>query len=237
MDPRVAVRAYTGKVSGQRASVSACLLALAVQTLRKSNPGLLDIYLPCFVDGRTGRLYVLRSEPPVSAGSGGLLAKFPNFFQTIRANYDLAERTNATHTMLTGVDPQLNPSPALFRKRDVEWARVRLGWPEAKLSKRLVDMHMVRAPPDVRAAGIDCSVTISSEDFRKTALAMRPTAGCFECGKDGPLHACAGCGKARYCSRSCQRMHWRSHKQFCALLLHIDFYKSARSLAEDMADV
>lgn len=43
---------------------------------------------------------------------------------------------------------------------------------------------------------------------------------CFYCGEMGrDLQKCQGCSFARYCSRECQRLHWRGcHKQACVQL-------------------
>jgi hypothetical protein len=44
--------------------------------------------------------------------------------------------------------------------------------------------------------------------------------GCMACGKGegvdgGKLLQCSACHTAKYCSSSCQRSHWKSHKRFC----------------------
>ena len=37
------------------------------------------------------------------------------------------------------------------------------------------------------------------------------------CGLAG-THVCAGCRKVRYCPRACQKLHWRSHEEWCLAL-------------------
>ena len=40
--------------------------------------------------------------------------------------------------------------------------------------------------------------------------------GCDQCGKIVALMKCGGCGKAFYCSRHCQQVHWKKyHKKVC----------------------
>ena len=41
---------------------------------------------------------------------------------------------------------------------------------------------------------------------------------CFHCGKEGrspPLRRCSQCEIAYYCSKTCQRGHWKRHKAAC----------------------
>ena len=41
---------------------------------------------------------------------------------------------------------------------------------------------------------------------------------CFHCGKEGrspPLRRCSQCEIAYYCSKTCQRGHWKQHKAAC----------------------
>ena len=41
---------------------------------------------------------------------------------------------------------------------------------------------------------------------------------CFLCGKEGrspPLRRCSQCEIAYYCSKTCQRAHWKKHKAVC----------------------
>ena len=41
---------------------------------------------------------------------------------------------------------------------------------------------------------------------------------CFLCQKEGrspPLRKCSQCEVAYYCSKSCQRSHWKKHKSAC----------------------
>lgn len=238
VDPRLASRSYRSGPSDQSAPTSAVMLALAVQHLRTTNPDLLDTYLAAFVDQRTNKLYLQRSEPfPGHTAPGRILKEFPEFYDAIRANFDMLTGMRATHAMLVGMPPEINPLPALIRKSDVDWARVRLGWPESKFCKRLVALHEVRAPEQVRAGGIDCTLVMPSINFRICALGMRPPAGCADCGNTADLKPCSGCGKARYCSVACQRRQWPSHKQDCAILREADVFPSAQSLQEDLADV
>lgn len=39
---------------------------------------------------------------------------------------------------------------------------------------------------------------------------------CTNCGQSSEhMKKCAGCGKTRYCSRNCQKQHWKQHKPHC----------------------
>jgi hypothetical protein len=56
----------------------------------------------------------------------------------------------------------------------------------------------------------------SRRALNKVALSF----SCFYCGEMGrDFQKCQGCSFARYCSRECQRLHWRGcHKQACVQL-------------------
>jgi hypothetical protein len=41
-----------------------------------------------------------------------------------------------------------------------------------------------------------------------------PLKKCAQCGIDAPLR-CARCGNSFYCSATCQKQHWTSHKPSC----------------------
>ena len=39
---------------------------------------------------------------------------------------------------------------------------------------------------------------------------------CGACGRtDGAVSRCGGCGLVSYCSRDCQKAHWKAHKKAC----------------------
>ena len=41
---------------------------------------------------------------------------------------------------------------------------------------------------------------------------------CFGCRKNGEVQKCSGCRQAFYCSKACQRKHWKKHKPNCGIL-------------------
>ena len=64
--------------------------------------------------------------------------------------------------------------------------------------------------------------TVVLDDGRE--LSLKPEcvehAGCAAagCTAEEASSACARCGTVRYCSRECQRAHWKAHKPMCELL-------------------
>ena len=38
---------------------------------------------------------------------------------------------------------------------------------------------------------------------------------CYNCWKEGDMKRCTGCQHAMYCSKTCQKAHWKKHKQNC----------------------
>lgn len=47
---------------------------------------------------------------------------------------------------------------------------------------------------------------------------MSKTRVCAACGGgDRPLQQCAGCKSVSYCNKTCQKAHWKAHKQNCAV--------------------
>jgi tetratricopeptide (TPR) repeat protein len=53
----------------------------------------------------------------------------------------------------------------------------------------------------------------ASNSSSSSAICLNPT--CYKLG----LHTCSLCGWARYCSKECQKFHWKSHKKGCSLKL------------------
>ena len=43
-------------------------------------------------------------------------------------------------------------------------------------------------------------------------------AGCNEVYEDKKLLKCGGCRKVYYCSKECQKLHWKSHKELCSVI-------------------
>lgn len=40
-------------------------------------------------------------------------------------------------------------------------------------------------------------------------------ARCAKCGREGATKLCSRCRSVSYCSKECQRQHWKSHKRVC----------------------
>ena len=49
-------------------------------------------------------------------------------------------------------------------------------------------------------------------------MAMGGPTRCPVCSSPNDLKRCTGCGSVWYCSRSCQRSHWKEHKDICRAL-------------------
>lgn len=41
---------------------------------------------------------------------------------------------------------------------------------------------------------------------------------CANCGREGPTKRCSRCRSESYCSKECQRKHWKNHKRTCNML-------------------
>ena len=53
------------------------------------------------------------------------------------------------------------------------------------------------------------------EDETAAIRSLPPDGSCEVCQKSDATRSCTGCGKVAYCSRSCQRTAWKSHKAVC----------------------
>ena len=84
--------------------------------------------------------------------------------------------------------------------------------------------HLQLIPPLARLANQD------TESVNKLGKIKKPGSGkiqpvkwvdlftCFHCGKEGrspPLRRCSQCEIAYYCSKTCQKGHWKQHKAAC----------------------
>ncbi|KAJ7209446.1 hypothetical protein B0H12DRAFT_1157890 [Mycena haematopus] len=63
-------------------------------------------------------------------------------------------------------------------------------------------------------------------------MPAQPTEMCENCTvRRVDLRRCAGCGVVRYCSRECQKAHWKTHKVDC--LTNVEMQKKAEALGPD----
>ena len=54
---------------------------------------------------------------------------------------------------------------------------------------------------------------------------------CALCGKGGAKSKCADCRQVSYCSRDCQKAHWKTHKSVCTQACVIVFHGSIQDVA------
>ncbi|KAF7360947.1 hypothetical protein MSAN_01124800 [Mycena sanguinolenta] len=66
-------------------------------------------------------------------------------------------------------------------------------------------------------------------------MPAQPTEICENCTvRRVDLRRCAGCGVVRYCSKECQKAHWKSHKVDC--LKNAELQKKAEALGPDYSE-
>ncbi|KAJ7470132.1 hypothetical protein B0H11DRAFT_2041503 [Mycena galericulata] len=66
-------------------------------------------------------------------------------------------------------------------------------------------------------------------------MPAQPTEMCENCTvRRMDLRRCAGCGIVRYCSKECQKAHWKEHKPHC--VLNAEMSKKAEALGSDYSD-
>ncbi|KAJ6572459.1 hypothetical protein DFH09DRAFT_1362428 [Mycena vulgaris] len=66
-------------------------------------------------------------------------------------------------------------------------------------------------------------------------MPAQPTEMCENCTvRRMDLRRCAGCNLVRYCSKECQKAHWKEHKPYC--LLNVEMAKRADDLGADYSD-
>eukprot|EP00397_Hematodinium_sp_SG-2012_P057228 GEMP01071326.1.p1 GENE.GEMP01071326.1~~GEMP01071326.1.p1 ORF type:complete len:251 (+),score=45.52 GEMP01071326.1:83-835(+) len=59
--------------------------------------------------------------------------------------------------------------------------------------------------------------------------AARATNACFQCGKTGNLLTCAQCRISRYCTKECQRNHWKkTHKKLCKQMKALEMLRTLK---------
>ncbi|KAJ7290537.1 hypothetical protein C8J57DRAFT_1276084 [Mycena rebaudengoi] len=66
-------------------------------------------------------------------------------------------------------------------------------------------------------------------------MPAQPTEMCENClVRRTDLRRCAGCGHVRYCSKECQKVHWKEHKPHC--VLNVELAAKAAQLGSDYSD-
>jgi hypothetical protein len=64
-------------------------------------------------------------------------------------------------------------------------------------------------------------------------LPVDPTEACRQCGTSPAVHACGRCMTSMYCSRECQKLHWKKHhkaEHCCRLMLLVKYLSCSRVL-------
>jgi hypothetical protein len=76
--------------------------------------------------------------------------------------------------------------------------------------------EMKPVPPE-KTDPVNSGALDEDDDRHKhKAEGTRSKGKCTNCGKStGHMKKCAGCGRPRYCSRECQKQHWKLHKPDC----------------------
>ncbi|KAJ7131828.1 hypothetical protein C8R43DRAFT_1133503 [Mycena crocata] len=66
-------------------------------------------------------------------------------------------------------------------------------------------------------------------------MPAQPTEMCENCTvRRADLRRCAGCGIVRYCTKECQKAHWKAHKPHC--VLNVEMSKKAAAMGPDYSD-
>lgn len=69
--------------------------------------------------------------------------------------------------------------------------------------------------PKIYRARIPSSHLLDSQDSRIIMVSSTASSGCAHCSTTTNLKCCARCQDEWYCSRPCQRAHWKLHKKSC----------------------
>ena len=102
---------------------------------------------------------------------------------------------------------------------------------ETPLFQQLV-ANLARAPPaavETSALGL-LSAAINGQ------RAFQDEKQCCACGEEGATKRCAQCRGVQYCGRECQRVHWFTHKKFCAALKERVLAQERRAAAAAAAE-
>lgn len=206
-------------------NVEAALLGWSLHILLKEHPALLDDLVPGFLFRRTSikdEFVVLDGRPPENWGDSSVAAAIASKFRltpgqmrdTLLENYHNIIEKKAIFYNLAGEEDILDNYPMLIRRLDFSWCRVRLGWSQTSVPRRMLEAYRSR---DLRA---NYSTVIQSVDFRLLTFSRfgAPLYKCAACGHCSPgdkLRRCSQCGRVAYCDQDCQKRHWPYHKPRC----------------------
>lgn len=201
-------------------------LGNSVWKLLATDPNVLELYVPGIINIETHKLQLLDSKPHNGWKSYRYAQHLNSAFEhkwgeRLLRDYQYLKREELTH-MVWGATGSAAYLCGLWRRKDLAWCEVRMGWPLESFATRtakLFRMKLGMANSDL--AAFRCAST--SRDMRGRLLSRRCSKQdreCFVCKQFmTTVFKCGGCGAIWYCSRACQKEHWKQqHRLFCKQL-------------------
>lgn len=207
-------------------------------------PELYTAYVPALIDLNTHKLHIAtrphsrwtRQTVADSLTAAAHMTTRELLVEAVAINMSTLARSDATHALLFGEWELSNLLPALFKRADLKWCQVRLGWHSPDIAKKMRDVQRIMTPPACRYAGYMRSHPSAAFRLYALGLLQFTEAKCAFCNHEKAPSKCSGCGKRRYCNQHCQGRHWQSvHRAECEQLRRHTYLSFETSLL--LADV
>ena len=91
---------------------------------------------------------------------------------------------------------------------------------QQKITRGNDTTHLDETEGEILVDDLEDDTTLSKQRWNgrggKSSHSSSSKGKCTNCGQSSDrMKKCAGCGKTRYCSRQCQKQHWKQHKPHC----------------------
>lgn len=203
--------------------------AAMLQIMRDEHPTQWDYFYPCVVSWSDATLFLLRhgvqqhwdvSDPYERLAEDNAAARVSDICKSaLTEGYDDTIMFSLRHTTVINTVALM-----LFDKVSVHWVAHRYGisidYAPLQMVKLVKRMHI----KDPDAGYGSTPFAFGKYDFgfnmyhvEMLSCTMRKDE-CDACGKSfgAALKKCAACNSVRYCSKECQKGHWKEHKHVCA---------------------
>lgn len=208
-------------VKGYFSGISSAFVQAALE-IRKQMPDVLDHYYLVIADVDTGHSLILNDLPRMTKW----LRSAPQEDLRGHVQQNLALLRTSSHMKMMNYDSY---RLYLYRRQLLDFISQTMCWSLEKVPKRIAKrvkkMYPHLCQPQNKTDYDSSPDLMTLYSCMSEPKEMFSKDECYQCGvKKEKMQKCSMCHKARYCSKECQTLHWKSsHKDECQDLqgLHV----------------